>query len=233
MRGSQPKPNSFPRVAASPYHAFSSETMYLSKFPHQPASIVRSSRCSRRSTVRRAVRRHRQIAGKEVVERRDVGRSLNRRMAAQREDAAAGTADVAEQQLKDRGGANDLNAGRVLRPADGVADGAGPFRSGGAAEGSAIERSIRAERRRRLRPSPACSARSAAKNLEDAARMLQRRVAPRLVAVRAVAGDAARVRPSRRVRIAPVVCRRSHPENKPPRSSVSRKSSLTIVAAFV
>ena len=43
-------------------------------------------------------------------------------MSAQRHDAAAGTADVAEQQLKDRCGADDLRPGRMLRPPDGVAD---------------------------------------------------------------------------------------------------------------
>ena len=69
-----------------------------------------------------ALRRHRQISGQDVVERRNVGRSLNRRMTAQREDAAAGTSDVAEEKLQDRCGANDLHAGRMLRPADRIAN---------------------------------------------------------------------------------------------------------------
>ena len=43
-------------------------------------------------------------------------------VAAQGEDAAARPADVAEQQLQDRRRADHLHAGRVLRPADGVAD---------------------------------------------------------------------------------------------------------------
>ena len=77
---------------------------------------------------------HRQVAGQDVVERRDVGRSLNRGVAAQREDAAARPADVAEQQLQDRGGADDLHADRMLRPADGVADRGRAIRAGGAAE---------------------------------------------------------------------------------------------------
>ena len=41
-------------------------------------------------------------------------------MAAQREHAAARAADVAEQQLEDRAGADHLHAGGVLRPADRV-----------------------------------------------------------------------------------------------------------------
>jgi hypothetical protein len=46
-------------------------------------------------------------------------------MAAQGVHAAAGAADVAQQQLENRGRANDLRAGAVLRPADGVDDGGG------------------------------------------------------------------------------------------------------------
>ena len=71
----------------------------------------------------------RQIAGQQVVERGNVGRTLNTGMAAQREDPASRTPDVAEQGLQDTGGANDLNACRVLRPADRVADRAGPLAS--------------------------------------------------------------------------------------------------------
>ena len=44
-----------------------------------------------RSSPSRAVR-HRQVAGQQVVERRDVGRALDRGVAAQRQDAAAGPA---------------------------------------------------------------------------------------------------------------------------------------------
>ena len=55
-------------------------------------------------------------------------------MAAQRHDAAAGPADVAEQQLDDRGGADVLDADRVLGPADRVAEGAGPLAAGVLAE---------------------------------------------------------------------------------------------------
>ena len=51
-------------------------------------------------------------------------------MAAQRENAAAGTPDIAEQPLQDRGGADHLHAGRVMRPADRVADRAGALAAG-------------------------------------------------------------------------------------------------------
>src|SRR5260370_30488117 len=51
-------------------------------------------------------------------------------MAAQREDAAARTPDVAEQQLQDGRRANDLRAVTLLRRAERVADRAGPLPSG-------------------------------------------------------------------------------------------------------
>src|SRR2546426_12175172 len=46
-------------------------------------------------------------------------------MASQRHDAASRTAHIAEKQLQDACGANDLRAVALLRPADCVADGAG------------------------------------------------------------------------------------------------------------
>src|SRR5207302_5885198 len=57
-----------------------------------------------------------EVPGQQVVERRDIGAALDAGVTAQREDAAAGPADVAQQLLEDRRGANDLNADRVLRP---------------------------------------------------------------------------------------------------------------------
>ncbi len=115
----------------------------------------------------RAERRHGQVARQDVEERRDVGRALNRRMAAQREDAAAGTPDVTEQQLQDRCRPDDLHPGRVLREADGVADGAGALRSGRAAEGAGdAQERVAPARRTLLPPSPACSGRSGASGSE-------------------------------------------------------------------
>jgi formate dehydrogenase major subunit len=52
----------------------------------------------------------------QVVEGWDVGRALDRRVAAQGQDAAARPPDVAEQELQDRAAADDLGAGGVLRP---------------------------------------------------------------------------------------------------------------------
>ena len=65
---------------------------------------------------------HRQVARQQVVERRDVGRALDRRVPAHRHDPAARPAHVAEQQLEDRGRADHLHAGVVLGPAERVAE---------------------------------------------------------------------------------------------------------------
>src|SRR6266404_7970352 len=43
------------------------------------------------------LRRHGKVSGKGVVERGDIGRSLNRRMPTQREDASTRPSDVAEE----------------------------------------------------------------------------------------------------------------------------------------
>ena len=199
MRGSQPKPNSFSRCrgVAVPRLQQRHDVLVEVRPPPVGRACVADVTAERR--VGLAERRHRQIAGQDVVERRDVGRSLNRGVAAQRENAAAGPADVAEQQLQDRGGADDLHAGRVLRQADGVADRAGAFGSGGAAErvGDPQERIARA-RRTPLRPSPACSARSAASGSETRS-------------ADAEASGRARSSPARRHLELPADCRRRRP----------------------
>src|SRR5262249_32526517 len=71
-----------------------------------------------------------QVAGQQVVECGDVRRALDGGVAPQGQDAAAGPADVAEQELEDRGGTDHLYAGRVLGPADGVTDGTRAVRPG-------------------------------------------------------------------------------------------------------
>src|SRR5205085_1707252 len=76
-----------------------------------------------------------QVAGEQVVEGGDVGRPLDAGVAPQGEDAAAGAADVAQQELDDGRGADVLDADRVLRPADGVTHGRGAVGAGVAAEG--------------------------------------------------------------------------------------------------
>ncbi len=91
---------------------------------------------------------HAQVAGKNVVECGNVRRTLNRGMAAKGQDAAAGAADIAEQQLQDRGAANDLDAAGMLRPTDGIANGGGFFGSGCGAIGFCdVEERVFAKRR--------------------------------------------------------------------------------------
>ena len=162
--------------------------MYASALPHQPPGAVVMLDVAVEAAVVLDVR-HRQVAGQDVVERRDVGRALDRRVAAQRHDPAARPADVPEQQLDDRRGADQLDARRVLRPADGVAERAGPL---------AARSSRRASRRRARNSSTRAAARVgdelrrvarvvALQDLEDAARVLQRVVLSGGFAVREAA----------------------------------------------
>ena len=95
----------------------------------RPPALVRALTRVLRERRRFAVLRHREIARQQVVQRRNVRRALDRRVAAQRHDAAARTADVAEQQLQNRGRANRLGAGGMLREADRVADRARALRT--------------------------------------------------------------------------------------------------------
>ena len=99
-------------------------------------------------------------------------------MAAQREDAAAGPPNVAEQQLQDRRRADVLHADGVLRPADGIAEGGGALASGvrrdrlGDAQEDVLWRAadLLDQLRRVARE-------VALEDLEDAARVLERLVA--------------------------------------------------------
>ena len=80
-------------------------------------------------------------------------------MPAQRHDAAARTAHVPEQQLNDGGRADVLHAHRVLRPAHGIAESAGPLAPGIPAQRFGdFQEQIAAECRKPAPPSPACSA---------------------------------------------------------------------------
>ena len=153
--------------------------------PQKPALPSSSSHALVERLVLVGVR-HRQVAGQDVEQRRDVGRPLDAGVPAQGHDAATGTADVAQQQLQDRGGADDLGAHAVVGPADRVAE-------RGGALAAAVARSAR------RRPRANCSGRDAAdllhhlggvagevplEDLVDAARVLQRLVAPALPADR-------------------------------------------------
>ena len=224
--------------------------MYLSMFaPPAGLGAVRLD-VRRASVLVRCGVRHRQVAGQQVVERRDVGRALDRRVAAQRHDAAAGPADVAEQQLQDRRRA-DVSARRRC-----AASSRRRSRTPSCARGRSCRTASRRPRGTAVgaaaadvaRPSRACSARSgaagsgrrsagaAASVVASAARrssMPPRRRGARRLRRRARAGR--RRRAPRRPRTASSSgrssCRRgSKPEKRPSRSSVSWKSSSTIVA---
>src|SRR5258708_29639292 len=65
---------------------------------------------------------HGQVSGHDVVQSRDIRRSLNRGMTAQRENSSARTSNVPQKQLQNRGRTDDLHAFRMLRPTDRVAD---------------------------------------------------------------------------------------------------------------
>src|SRR3984957_1187169 len=56
------------------------------------------------------------ISVNRVVERRNIGGSLDRGMTAQRHDAGARPAEISKQQLQQRTATNDLRSIRVLRP---------------------------------------------------------------------------------------------------------------------
>ena len=83
-----------------------------------------------RVEVRGGGRGHRQVAGQQVEQRGDVGAALDAGVAAQGEDPAAGAADVAQQELHDRPGADVLRAHAVLGPAHAVDQRGGAFPAG-------------------------------------------------------------------------------------------------------
>jgi hypothetical protein len=110
-------------------------------------------------------------------------------VAAQGQDAAAGPADVAEQQLENGGGPDVLRADRVLRPADAVDEGRGSF-------GARIFRHQLADPREDLRRHPArlldhvrrVAGEMPLQYLEDAPGVLQRLVPVRVPVRRGAAG---------------------------------------------
>ncbi|MCY1355372.1 hypothetical protein D9M69_417920 [compost metagenome] len=71
-----------------------------------------------------------QVARQQVGKQAEVGQALDVGVAAQGVHAAAGHADVAQQQLHHGAGADHLRAHRVLGPAQGVHDGHDPGRVG-------------------------------------------------------------------------------------------------------
>ena len=67
-----------------------------------------------------AFTRHGEITGQNIVQRRDISRTLDRSVTAQCENSAAGPADISKQQLQNRSRANDLHAFGMLCPSDRV-----------------------------------------------------------------------------------------------------------------
>ncbi len=66
--------------------------------------------------------RNLEVAGKDIEHAAHICCALNVRVATQSINATTGASDIAQQQLQDCGGANDLRAGGMLRPTDGVDD---------------------------------------------------------------------------------------------------------------
>ena len=136
--------------------------------------------------------RHRHVAGEDVVERRDVGRALDRRVPAEGEDAAAGPADVAEQHLDDRRRADVLDADGVLRPADRVGEGRRALAAGVLAERLGDLEEVGDGAAAGLGDDLGRVARVVAlEDLEDAARVLEGRVLLGRLAVREPAAGGA------------------------------------------
>ena len=132
---------------------------------------------------------HRQVAGQDVVERGHVGRSLDRRVAAQRHDPASRPADVAEQQLNDRSGADVLHSNRVLGPTDGVDDRAGALPPGVVAHRLGDLEELLGRAAADLGHQLGCvAAEVSLEDLEDAALVLQRLVFFRGLAMRETTG---------------------------------------------
>ena len=222
----------------------------------QQARRRRRRRCPRSPSARRVVRRrsrssvvlaprvrHRQVAGQQVVERRDVGRALDAGVAAQRQDPAARAADVAEQQLEDRRGADVLHADACAgssrpRSTNAVVRSRPEFAS--QRLGDLEERARAGCRRPRSTISGRVAREVPLEDLEDAARVLQRRssrgaarrragAAVRAVRLLAAVSRLRARRPRDRVRalVLPASSGRrcrvsgSKPEKRPSRSSVS------------
>ena len=123
----------------------------------------------------------RHVAVDRVVERRHVGRALDRRVAAQRHDAAARPADVAEQQLEQRAAADDLRRRwcAASTPPRRRTTWSGPAPELARMRLGDLAGTCPAGSRSTARPSPACSGEVPLDDLEDAARVLQRLVALR------------------------------------------------------
>ena len=128
-------------------------------------------------------RGHFEIAGEQVEDARHVGGALYVGVAAQRVDAAAGASHVAHQELQDGRGADDLRAEAVMRPADGVDDGAGLLHvailADGGEEFGGLEELILRNAGDALHHFRRIARVLLLEQLEDRARMLQRKIVGR------------------------------------------------------
>ena len=73
---------------------------------------------------------HRQVAGQQIEQRRNVGGALDAGVAPQRHDAAARATDIAHQELQNRCSADELGPEGVLSPPDGVREAGGALAPG-------------------------------------------------------------------------------------------------------
>src|SRR5689334_2385807 len=74
--------------------------------------------------------RLREVTWQHVVKGGNIGAALDAAMTAQRENTAAGAANIAEKALNDCRGTDHLYSGGVMGPADGITPGAGTLTTG-------------------------------------------------------------------------------------------------------
>ena len=139
--------------------------------------------------------RHREVARQQVEQGRDVAGALDAGVPAQRLDAAAGPADVAEQQLQHARRADVLRADGVLGPADGVGEGGGAVAAGvgESARRTTWRNSVSRDAADLLDHLGGVAGVVPLEHLEDAARVLQGLVAVRLAVADARAARAVRL----------------------------------------
>ena len=96
--------------------------MYLSKLAQRPVRELCFLMWSSRRVRVSLEERHGQVSWQNVVEGGNIGRTLDGCVSAQRQNSAARAANISQQQLQNRGGADNLHPVRMLGPAYGVAD---------------------------------------------------------------------------------------------------------------
>jgi hypothetical protein len=202
--------------------------------------------------------------GKDVIQSGNIGRALNGGMSAQSQDAAAWTPDIAQQSCKNCRRADNLHTLGMLRPTYRVADRSGLFRSRSRNERfCCFKKYFFGDTAATFHHLRRVAREVTLQDLEDATRMLQRRIGLKLRGILGFATAIFAVSSCRRrmsslgfclcgrgrlARVSilcgpsPVQPRlsgsyfffsESQPEKSPFRSSVSRKSSRRSVEALV